>query len=342
MSLKPVKVGVMGYAHYMRTNFVLHLRESKAVEIVGIYNRSEERRKAAEDDGFFATSSVDEFFKIPGMEAVIVGSANSTHKEFSVMAMRHGFHVFCEKPMALTVEEADEMVREAKKFGVVTHVNHGSPYTDAFRLFKMKVDDYAGRIFHVTKHSSRKFGLWSQGARHQNVAHPEVSGGWTYHHLCHALDEVCILLGTARATKVYHIMQKSCAECPSEEIMYSLLTFDNGATAVVSDNLSLGGYHDTFVQGSTGDIRMNGNLVTVTVPGPSDSYHRPGNLTPFTKEFQVPQADKMIDTVAHKFTQAVRGGKNELLSFEFVANQYRILGAMVESARTGKVIEPKY
>jgi predicted dehydrogenase len=189
---------------------------------------------------------------------------------------------------------------------------------------------------------SRKFGLWNQGARHQNVAHPEVSGGWTYHHLCHALDEVCILIGSARASRVYHVMHKSCAECPSEEIIYSLITFENGATAVVSDGLSIGGYCDIFIQGSTGDVRLHDNVVTVTVPGPADSYHRPGNLTPFSKEFAAPPADKMINTVARKFTQAVRGGKNEMLSFEFVADQYRILDAMAESARTGRVVEPKH
>ena len=36
------------------------------------------------------------------------------------------------------------------------------------------------------------------------------------------------------------------------------------------------------------------------------------------------------------------GGKNELLSFRFVADQYRILDAMRQSALTGKAVEPKY
>ncbi len=339
--VKPVKVGVMGYAHYMRTNFVLHLKDCQAIEIVGVYNRSEERRKAAENDGFFATSSLDEFFKIPGMEAVIVGLANSTHKEFSIMAARKGLHILCEKPMALSTRDADEMVIEAEKAGIVTHINHGGIFTEAFQAYKCKVDDYAGRILHVAGRSTRAFGLWNQGARHQNVAHPEASGGWTYHHLCHMLDEVCVLLGSTRATRVYHLMQKSCDECPSEEIVNALITFDNGATAFVTDGLSIGGYHDVFVQGTKGDVRHHDNTITVTVPGPADSYHRPGNLTPFSKTFQVPTAGKMIITTGNKFVQAIRGGKNELLSFRFVADQYKILDAMKESALTGKAVDIK-
>jgi len=339
---KPVKVGVMGYAHYMRTNFVLLLKECPAVEIVAIYNRSEERRKAAEEDGFRATSDMDEFFKTPGMEAVIIGSANATHKEFSIRAARQGLHVLCEKPMAMSVQEADEMVKEAEKARIVTHVNHMSPYTEAFQTFKIKAEDYAGKFLHIANRQTRAFGLWNQGARHQNVAHPEASGGWTYHHLCHALDEVCLLLGTSRAVRVYHVMQKSCDECPSEEIVNALVHFDTGATAFICDGLSIGGYSDMFIQGLRGDARLHDNTVTVTVPGPADRTARPGNLTAFSKTFPVPPIDKMIVTIGNKFAQAIRGGKNELLSFRYVADQYRILEAMKESAKTGKAVEPKY
>jgi len=341
--MKPLKTGILGYAHYMRTNYVYHLRNCDAIEIVGVYNRSEERRKHAEEDGFFATSSPDEFFRIPGMEAVIIGTANASHKEFSIRAARQGLHIICEKPLALSAQDADEMVREVEKAGVVTHVNHGGPYTEAFQTFKRMAEDYASPYLHVHNRTSREFGLWSQGARHQNVAHPEASGGWTYHHMCHALDEVCILLGTARATRVYHVMQKSCDECPSEELVNALIHFDTGATALVSDGLSIGGFTDLAVQGLRGDVRLLNDEISVVIPGPADRTQRPGNLTPFIKKFPVPPGDKMIDTVSRKFCQAVRSGnRKELLSFRFVADQYRILAAMSESARTGKSVEPRY
>ena len=53
MSIKPVKVGIISYGHYFRTNFVVHLEECSSIEIIGVYNRSEPRRKQAEDDGYF-------------------------------------------------------------------------------------------------------------------------------------------------------------------------------------------------------------------------------------------------------------------------------------------------
>ncbi len=342
MAYQPLKVGVIGYAHYMRTNFVLHLKESKDVEIVGIYNRSEERRKMAENDGFFATSNIDEFFRISGMEAVIIGTANSTHSEFSVRAAKQGLHILCEKPMALNSKDADLMTTEAEKAGVVTHVNHMGVYTTAFQTLKEKAEDCCGKFLHVSMRGSRVFGLWVQGARHQNVANPAASGGWTYHHFCHQLDAVCVLVGSTKVTKVYHIEQKSCQECPSEEIVNALIHFDNGATAFISDGLSIGGYTDTFIQGTTGDARLHNNEITLTIPGPYDRFLRPGSCSIFKKTLSVPDEGKPILTMAKLFTQAVRGGKNELLSFRFVANQYRILDALRKSATIGEAVVPDY
>jgi predicted dehydrogenase len=339
---KPVKIGIMGYAHYIKTNVVLYLQTCEAVEIVGVYNRGEERRKHAENDGFFATSDLDAFFKIPGMEAVFVGTANASHKELTLRAVKEGKHIICEKPLALSAAEADEMARAVEKAGLVNHVNHGGPYTEAFITFKKAVKDYAGQILHLWIRQTRAFGFWIQGARHQNVAHPEASGGWTYHHLCHALDEACIILGTSRVKRVYHVEQKSIDECPSEEIVNTFLHFEGGATAYLTDGLSIGGIQDMGVQGTWGDVRLFENSVTVTVPGPADHTQRPGNLTPFKRIIPVPPQSKMLDAVAHKFREAVRGGKNELLSFRFVADQYRILEAMKASAAAGKAVEPKY
>ena len=186
---------------------------------------------------------------------------------------------------------------------------------------------------------SRQFGLWNQGARHTAVAHPEDSGGWTFHHLCHALEEACILLDCYRARRVYHMNQVSAPDTPSEEIVNSLVTMENGTTVLLTDGTSIGGFEDMGIQGEGGDLRLLGNTLTVIRPGPPDPTGRPGNLSRLIKSCSVPSGGKMFETVADKFAQAIRGGKNELLSFRFVGNQYRILNAMRESAKTGKSVD---
>jgi len=339
MNIKPVKTAVLGYAHYMRTNFVLHLKECSSIEIAGIYNRGEERRLQAEQDGFFATSNLDEILSIPGLEAVIIGTANTAHKEQAIEAAKRGLHIMCEKPIALSLSDAAEMTEAAEKANLVTQVNHWSPFSPTFIQFKTAMQQKLGKPWHIYVRHTREFGTWSQGARHVNVANPADSGGWTFHHLCHALNDACILAGTTKAVRVYHLMQKSTPDCPSEEIINSLITFDNGVTALLTDGLCIGGCSDMGAQCEKGDIRLFGGKLQITTPGPYDPTQRPGSLSKIVESVNVAPGEKEIVRCGHLFAQAIRGGKNELLSFGFIRDQYKILDAMRESSKTGKSID---
>jgi predicted dehydrogenase len=62
----------------------------------------------------------------PDVDIVVVSTPNSFHKDISIEAMRHGKHVLCEKPLAITPEEAEPMVLTAQAQGVLlmTNFNH--------------------------------------------------------------------------------------------------------------------------------------------------------------------------------------------------------------------------
>ena len=71
------------------------------------------------------------------------------HHEIAVAAAKAGKHIFCEKPFAITLQEAQEMYAEAEKAGIVHYVNHNYRRVPAVRLAKKLIDDgYVGRIFH--------------------------------------------------------------------------------------------------------------------------------------------------------------------------------------------------
>ena len=68
------------------------------------------------------------------LDAVFIGTPNHHHALAAVLAMRLGIHVFVEKPMASTVEEAQLMGRVAKETGVVTQVGNFGHSTKAMRI----------------------------------------------------------------------------------------------------------------------------------------------------------------------------------------------------------------
>jgi predicted dehydrogenase len=337
MSQKPVTMGIIGYGHFIRTNFIKRLRNCPSIEIAGVYNRGKERRDQAVEDGYWATGDLDELLAREDIESVLIGTANKVHAEHAIKSAEAGKHILCEKPLALTIEEVDQMVEAARKAGVITHVNHGSVYTEGFKKFRALADEFAGQILHFWKRNSRAFGLWSQGARHWAVERPEESGGWTFHHLCHQLNEASIMVGS-KPVSVYHAWHKSSPEAPSEEIVNSIIHFENGATAHLADGTSVGNFNDMGLQGTEADLCLRGNTAEVVVPGPEDPTGRPGNRKGTKTTYEVPQGGKKLEAAGEEFAKAVRGIENNLLSFEFIRDQYLVLAAMRKSAETNQVV----
>jgi predicted dehydrogenase len=341
VDIKPVNVGVLGYGHFFRTNFIKNMRGCRQINIVGVYNRGEERRLQAEQDGFWATSNLDELLARKDVEAVLIGTSNDAHCDNAIASAKAGKHIFCEKPLALHLEEIDRMIAATDKAGVLTHVNHGGPYTDAFEKCQSLAAERCGKIMQVWIRSSRQFGTWKMGARHFAVGNPQTSGGWTMHHFCHALNSACTMI-REQPSRAYHVLGKSCLEAPSEELCTATITFADGSTALLNDGTTIGGFCDFGVIGTDGDLRQLGEEITLVTHGPFDPAGRPGNRSQVVEKFHVPEQGKMIPKVGRIFAEAVRSGDGgRLISFRQIRYEYKILAALCESARTGQAIEVK-
>ena len=115
-----IKVGVIGaggigYAH------IQGYQTSGYAEVVGVVTRTEEHAKlAAEKFGIEAWyTDYRELLKRADLDAVSICTPNYLHAQQAVDAANAGKHILCEKPLAMTLEEIDEMIqaaREAKVF----------------------------------------------------------------------------------------------------------------------------------------------------------------------------------------------------------------------------------
>lgn len=76
-----------------------------------------------------------------GIDSVMVLTPPNLHAKISIEAMKKGIHVFCEKPIANTLEEAQEMIRVAKESKVVLNIGFNHRYHPAIRQVKKWHDD---------------------------------------------------------------------------------------------------------------------------------------------------------------------------------------------------------
>jgi 1,5-anhydro-D-fructose reductase (1,5-anhydro-D-mannitol-forming) len=126
-------------------------------EVVGVVSSSTERGSAYAREHGIATSyvSIDELLADPEIACVYVSTTNDLHRDQVIAAAKAGKHVLCEKPLALTMSDAREMVDACAKAGVVMATNHHLRNAGLHRRLRELVADGAigdvlvARIFHA-------------------------------------------------------------------------------------------------------------------------------------------------------------------------------------------------
>ncbi len=115
---KKVNWGIISTANIGTQKVIPAMQRSDICEIVAISSRNMEEASAAanELDISRAYGSYEELLADPDVEAVYNPLPNHLHVPYSVNALRAGKHVLCEKPIALTSEEAKTLLEESRKF----------------------------------------------------------------------------------------------------------------------------------------------------------------------------------------------------------------------------------
>lgn len=142
-----VGTGFMGKAHSIAT-VVVPILFGAPVEIERkvIVDIDEGLARDAAKQYGFAEYSTDwrKVVTRPDIDIVDVCTPNDTHAPIAIAAAKAGKHVMCEKPMAMTVAEAEAMLAAARETGVITMVSYNYRHTPALQMAKRLIEQ--GRI----------------------------------------------------------------------------------------------------------------------------------------------------------------------------------------------------
>lgn len=119
---KQVKVGVIGVGH-LGQHHVKHFASLPGADLKGVYDldttRANEIAKQHKTKSF---NNVDDLLST--CDAISIVTPTTQHAEVAEYCIKHGKHVFIEKPIAKTVAEADHLLSLTKKNGIVIQVGH--------------------------------------------------------------------------------------------------------------------------------------------------------------------------------------------------------------------------
>jgi len=134
-----IKIGVLGAGHLGKIHIRL-LKEIENFEFVGFYDPDEENsKKVAEEYNTKAFSSIAEL--LDNIDAVDIVTPTISHFDCAVDAIKKGKHVFIEKPVTTTVEEAEELIKLAHEAGIKIQVGHVERFNPAFLVSKDKINN---------------------------------------------------------------------------------------------------------------------------------------------------------------------------------------------------------
>ncbi|NQT92944.1 MAG: Gfo/Idh/MocA family oxidoreductase [Lentisphaerae bacterium] len=312
------------------------IRESfPGVDITAVCNRSRAKLDIARDE-FGITRVTHDPRELCSWKPdfVMVLSSNRAHREHVEAAAAEGLPIFCEKPIATTLEDADAMVSAVEQAGVIHSVNYMLRFLPAFtRMRRLYRDGVLGELLSVTIMRLRGFGLYGSGARHWAVTDTEESGGWIIHHACHGIDFAYWLGGEFES--VYAHAHTTLPGSP--ELVWGMGRLRNGATAVIADSVCAARGQYVAILGTRGQLFLN--------EGPDSSLalvHEPdGGGSPRTETIPMeskPYPAFFEDSLAH-FFECVKTGTHSPCSMREARYSLRVAHAMAESGATGRIVE---
>lgn len=233
----------------------------KGFNIVGLVSRGpESRERLSEELGGRPTfDNYEEALGRTQPDAVSVNTYQGTHAEYAITALRQGAHVFVEKPLAETVAEAEEVVREARKAGKKLLVGYILRHHPGWKQFVAQSRELGKPL--VMRMNLNQQSTGPQWQVHKNLMSsmsPIVDCG------VHYVDMMCQMTG-ATPTHVHAIGARLSEEIGQDMYNYGQLqvTFDDGSVGWYESGwgpmMSESAYFIKDVVGPKGSISVQKN-----------------------------------------------------------------------------------
>lgn len=327
MTTDPLRFGIIGFGRFAEKAIAPAIRATAGARLTAIQKRSlgEATRKAKEFGIPLAFASVEELVRHPDVDAVFIASANSAHHGEAVAAACAGKHVLLEKPMAVTVAEAEDIIAACHSADVRLMVGHMVRLSPAVRRVRDLVA--AGTLGTVT-YARADFVYDGRLSHRPWLVDRRVAGGGPLYDIgVHCLDTLRCVLGrevlAARA-----VLEPEPTEAETERTAQVALRFEGGVVGSVYCSFdspirkSILEVVGTDAIVSLSDFTMSGRKAEVMVS--RGSGDRPAS----TSREVVTIPDLYVEEI-EQFLRSVRGGIEPELSGNNGLRNQRILEGVV-------------
>jgi len=266
----------------------------------------------------------------PEIDAVLIAAPARSHAELVISAARTGKSVFCEKPMAITLDEADRAIAAAADARVTLQVGFNRRFAKSFRTAHLDV--VAGRI--GTPQLLRSL------TRDPALNNPAASPQWVIflETLIHDFDTLRYLNPGAEAVEVHVMADALIAPAYKDKGLLDTavvtLRFDNGAIATAEAN-----FQAVYGYDVRGEVFGSAGMLTMGSVNDSDLVrYLAGGIQADTLRMDTDLLRDAYIAELNHFVGCVRSGEKPLASGEDARAALAIARACIESFQQGKAV----
>jgi len=344
-TMDDIKVGLLG------TGFVTNVHMEaiqyvKGAQVFAVYSRTEKHAREFaryhQIPHYFTDYS--ELLAMDEIDIVLIGLPNFLHAEAAIAAAAAGKHVIVEKPMCLTLEEADSMIEACRSNNVQLMYAEQLCFAPKYnRIYQLARDGALGSIYQL-RQSEKHFGPHSEW-----FWDIDKSGGGVLMDMgCHALGWFRWMLGTDRVPQSIYASMDTVVHherTRGEDNSIVIVNYANGVKCIAEDSWAKrGGMDDRIeVYGSEGvsyaDLFMGNAATTYSEQGYDYAMEksegtRGWSFTVYEEVFNQGYPHEL----AH-FVDCVRNDKQPLQTGEDGKAVLEMIYAAYYSAHTGKEVE---
>lgn len=349
-----IRFGIIGYG-FMGHEHMAMLTNFDGIEVKAVCDIDPEVLKGA-PEGMKTYTDAQDLVNDPEIDVVLIVANNNQHLKLVKMAAEAKKDIICEKPIALSIADLEEMERVVAENGVKFTVHQQRRFDPDFRTAKAIFDSKTlGDIYTI------QTGLYGfNGNMHDWHIYPEQGGGMLYDWGVHLIDQMLWMI-PGKVKSVFADVRNVINE-NVDDYFKIILRFENGITA----EIELGTYFlraDTdkwferhwFIGGNKGSANIDGfdpqgsiartsqlltnvgGKRTMTAAGPTRSFGPPPEGRILTEP--LPEVHTTHRNYFENYVKAYNGEEDFLVKIPEVKRVLKLMDAARLSAKTKKSVD---
>jgi 1,5-anhydro-D-fructose reductase (1,5-anhydro-D-mannitol-forming) len=322
---------LIGASDIAKTRMIKAINSQPNSRVAAVFSSNADRAKAyaAENKIPKAYDNLKTLLDDPQINVVYISTTNDLHRDQALAAAAAGKHILCEKPLALSVDDARQMLKAAQAANVVLGTNHHLRNAVTHRTLRKLVKEgaigkpLAARVFHAVYLPPRL-----QGWR---LSRPEAGGGVILDITVHDTDTLRFVLDSEVEDVIARSATQGLANGGMEDAVMGVMYFRDGVLAQ---------FHDAFtVKHAPTGLEIHGtegSLFAVNVmtqdPVGRVVLRRDSEETEIKLD---PPEDLYVHSIRH-FNQAVMTGAQPFATGADGLRSLAVALAALESSKSGR------